>query len=177
MKTTYYTLKKEKEMSSSNTASTSSVVSSGIWNKIWNLKVPLKLVFIWKACNNALPSRDNLFKRHIAPSPFCQICSKEEETSEHLLFFCPHASATWFSSSLGFKLNKARFGSLSDWWQSLFSIHSSHDNYFTILCSVLCWQLWKSRNQAIFNQTSPNPVVTNRKAHNVIGEVQQLVLP
>lgn len=37
--------------------------SSKVWKKIWQLRVPRVVKpFLWRACNNSLPTRDNLFK-------------------------------------------------------------------------------------------------------------------
>lgn len=34
------------------------------------------------------------------------------------IFFCPHASATWFASPLGFGISSQNMGSFSSWWNS-----------------------------------------------------------
>jgi hypothetical protein len=47
--------------------STSSVHSAiPIWRRLWNLKLPRYiLVFLWRACNDILPTKNNLCKRKI----------------------------------------------------------------------------------------------------------------
>ena len=38
---------------------------SVFWNNIWGLKVLAKVEhFIWRACNESLPTKENLFRRH-----------------------------------------------------------------------------------------------------------------
>ena len=46
---------------------------------IWKLKVtnPAK-VFLWKACSNILPTKDNLQRRGIKMDVLCNFCKREE---------------------------------------------------------------------------------------------------
>lgn len=65
--------------------------NSDIWKGIWNLKVPnSEKHFMWRACHDILPTRENLMKRKIASDPLCPICSLEVETVSHILW-----SAHW----------------------------------------------------------------------------------
>ena len=66
------------------------------WKKIWALKVPPKVkTFLWRACSNILPTRDNLFRRKIQIDPICELCSQTRETCDHLLWECPFARNVW----------------------------------------------------------------------------------
>jgi hypothetical protein len=40
---------------------------------------------MWRACQNILPTKDNLVKRKIIQDPLCPICGLEPETS---FIFC-----------------------------------------------------------------------------------------
>lgn len=65
-----------------------------MWNKIWSLNMPLKVrMFIWRACSNCVPTRDNLHRRRIDPQ--CQICHHRAETVSHILWECPFARNVW----------------------------------------------------------------------------------
>ena len=61
-------------------ASTSTIGSSNLdnqrkfWKGLWQLRVPNKIkLFVWTACNDALPTMGNLHRRHIAPSDHCNL--------------------------------------------------------------------------------------------------------
>jgi hypothetical protein len=41
-------------------------------------------IFLWKACNNILPTKENLFKKGIGLDSKCPTCALENETLEHL---------------------------------------------------------------------------------------------
>ncbi|XP_059437059.1 uncharacterized protein LOC132170184 [Corylus avellana] len=52
-------------------------------------------MFIWRACHNMLPTKSNLCKKKVLDSPSCPICHLEEESTEHILWYCPSASDVW----------------------------------------------------------------------------------
>ena len=44
------------------------------WKEIWSLNVPSKIrTFIWRACSNCLPTRDNLHRRRVRVEPTCEL--------------------------------------------------------------------------------------------------------
>jgi hypothetical protein len=68
-----YHLGKEIQRRSEGECSKSSL-SAEIWKAIWSINVPNPVkVFLWKAGNNILPTRVNLFKRKVVEA-MCQCC-------------------------------------------------------------------------------------------------------
>jgi hypothetical protein len=60
------------------------------------MKVPNPVkIFIWRACQNILPTNDNLQKKGIPLDPLCLFCKKEVETMKHILWNCPSAADVW----------------------------------------------------------------------------------
>lgn len=59
------------------------------WKKLWSLEV-LEIVksFMWKACKNVLPMRQNLYKKHVLDNFLCMVCKQEEEIVIHVLWRC-----------------------------------------------------------------------------------------
>ena len=46
-----------------------------VWRKLWQLNVPPKVrMFLWKACSNILPTRENLNRRRVQVDPMCGMC-------------------------------------------------------------------------------------------------------
>jgi hypothetical protein len=67
-----------------------------LWKKIWNLKGSKVIkFFLWKACNDILPTREKLFKRKITLDPLCPICWRELESTCHILWNCPKTQDAW----------------------------------------------------------------------------------
>ena len=46
---------------------------SKVWAKVWKMKVPNKIrVFAWIACQNILPTCENLFLRQVISDEYCE---------------------------------------------------------------------------------------------------------
>jgi hypothetical protein len=75
-----YFLEHEKKLKTKGEGSEPKV-GEQIWKTIWRLKVtnPTK-VFLWKACSNILPTKDNLQRRGIKLDVVCDFCKQEEES-------------------------------------------------------------------------------------------------
>ena len=52
---------------------------------------------MWRACNDALPTTENLQRRHIAPSDRCNLCQEQSEDVVHALWLCKDISRVWLS--------------------------------------------------------------------------------
>ncbi|KAI9185039.1 hypothetical protein LWI28_003582 [Acer negundo] len=54
------------------------------WKTLWRLRIPAKVkIFIWKACNNWLPTAWNLMKLKLDVDPFCPVCRRKPESMVH----------------------------------------------------------------------------------------------
>jgi hypothetical protein len=58
---------------------------------------------VWRACNNSLPSKLNLFCPHVVEDPLCTVCGQERESVTHILWECPLARNVWALSLHAFK--------------------------------------------------------------------------
>jgi hypothetical protein len=66
------------------------------WKMIWGLKIPNSTkVFLWRACNNLLPTRANLRRKGMDLEENCVICIHEPESIQHVLWECPSAQDVW----------------------------------------------------------------------------------
>lgn len=71
-----------------------------VWKQIWSLRSPRVVqFFLWKACQNILPTKANLYKRNLSLDPLCPICGRSEETVCHILWHCPSTHDVWSECS------------------------------------------------------------------------------
>ncbi|XP_059446681.1 uncharacterized protein LOC132178249 [Corylus avellana] len=85
----------EEENNKKPECSSSSKVS-GLWGEIWKLAIPsVGKNFMWRACNNLLPTKKKLLHRKVVQESMCPICGMEEETVCHILWDCPSARDVW----------------------------------------------------------------------------------
>lgn len=62
---------------------------NAIWKGIWKMKSTNGVKnFMWRACKNLLPTKDNLLRKRVIEDPFCPICNLEAETTLHALWDC-----------------------------------------------------------------------------------------
>jgi hypothetical protein len=65
---------------------------------LWHKNVPLKVgIFAWRLFRDRLPTKDNLFRRHVIAAD-AQTCSGEcgeMETSSHLFLHCDFFGSVW----------------------------------------------------------------------------------
>jgi hypothetical protein len=87
VKSEYHMLK---EMESWKIATGSSTRGgSDFWKRLWALPVPnVEKIFLWRACHDILPTRENLHKRKIIEEPSCPVCGLEVESRLHILWSC-----------------------------------------------------------------------------------------
>lgn len=65
---------------------------SALWSGIWRMPIANAMKnFIWRACQNLLPTKENLMRRKVVNDPMCHICSLEVETTFHIIWGCPSA--------------------------------------------------------------------------------------
>jgi hypothetical protein len=61
-----------------------------IWKVLWAMEVPNTVkLFCWRACNNLLPTKTNLFFKKVVDNMKCPCCEADDETIIHALWECP----------------------------------------------------------------------------------------
>ena len=66
------------------------------WKMIWAMNVPPKVKsFLWRACSNILPTRENLRRRKVQVDERCELCRQQPKTRAYLLWECPFARNVW----------------------------------------------------------------------------------
>lgn len=56
--------------------------------------------FIWQACSNILPIKENLHRRHVTDYPIYPLCESSVETIGHVLWSCPAARDVWYECNI-----------------------------------------------------------------------------
>jgi hypothetical protein len=66
------------------------------WKKIWAINVPnASKIFMWRACQNVLPTKQNLLRKGVGNDDLCPCCMLEVESVIHVLWCCPGAQDVW----------------------------------------------------------------------------------
>jgi len=121
----------------------------------WKIKVPLKIkTFLWFLKKGVTLTKDNLIKRNWKGSAKCCFCNYNE-TIQHLFFECHIAKFIWFTVFIAFNIKPpTSFTHLLGAWIKGF--HHTVRNQVLVGVTALCWALWLSRNEIIFERKVPN---------------------
>ncbi|XVF16185.1 hypothetical protein REPUB_Repub10bG0010000 [Reevesia pubescens] len=141
---------------------------SRLWKAIWSLPVPNKVkIFGWRACQNIIPTMENLHKRKVSTYSYCMICNTKTETILHALRDCHFASEVW----MFFHGNKGQRWcsplSFKEWFTGILddTDQASWGSYLMIM-----WCLWDSRNELVHKGKQKRPSEVTRTAITMLDE-------
>ncbi|XP_071939020.1 uncharacterized protein [Coffea arabica] len=127
---------------------------SMVFDSIWHPQIPLKIsFFMLRLLLERLPLPDRLCKLGLHLPSKCFCCdSASEESIEHLFSKGHIASTVWnyFGALCGLTFPGSSLRSrIVGWW--LHSYDSEIQRFIgRILSNIVCWQIWKARNKALF---------------------------
>ncbi|XP_025679202.1 uncharacterized protein [Arachis hypogaea] len=107
----------------------------------------------------------------MAQDPLCQICLNGMETVEHALLRCDWARATWFRAECQWTPTPETVNSIESWMvKCIRRIREGggddQDKRISKL-GFLLWEIWKIRNNKLFQQQEVNPSWTISKARTL----------
>ena len=162
----YRFLKEESELLASPQAPP--ICDKKVWKAIWKLQVPPKIRnFIWRACRNALPTKQALMRRKIVADLICERCKLDVEDAEHALWSCPELDVVWadqvpwkFRHEVGF----SRVKELLSW---MVEKGAPLEQF-----AFMAWSVWSQRNKVCLNlQSSPLHQVA-KQARTMLAQYQ-----
>ena len=122
----------------------------------WRSRLPSKIkIFCLLADSDRFSSRSNLHYKGCAPSSAC-ISSGAVETTRHILFGCARAVETWQ------RLACDVTGCRSIW--DIPCPAPGGDEAWVLCLAAILWQLWKARNDSVFNARSDTATEVLRHA-------------
>jgi hypothetical protein len=127
----------------------------GIWKAIWGLPVPnTTKMFLWKACHNLLPTKENHFHRRVVSDQLCPICTIEVESMLHILWTCPPATDVWCSGPKSLQKSRGGGTNFSPVLEALLQRCGSEDFE---LWAVISRKIWLRRNSFVFGGAFISP--------------------
>nr|XP_027090235.1 uncharacterized protein LOC113711271 [Coffea arabica] len=136
-------------------------------SKMWRMDIKGKhKTCLWKCLNQALPVNELIYYGTRMREPICQVCGAGEETIEHLFFFCNPAKEVWKFAPVQWDGIADSRGNFNKWWSGLMEATSRNKGHQHQALTVnILWQLWKARNEKVFNNKCRNPFDIVQKAH------------
>ena len=117
---------------------------------LWKVKIPLKIkIFMWFLNSKVLLTKDNLAKRRWTGSQKCCFCDTNE-TVHHLFLACPFAKIVWRMIYFAYNIPPpANINNMFGNW--LNRVPKNDKNKIRIGISAICWTIWRTRNDIVFN--------------------------
>lgn len=117
------------------------------WKTFWSIKAPPQVMnLVWRASMYCLSTLVQLQTKHVQVNNVCPVCKEGAETIMHVLVQCKAASACW-------KVFETNISIEGDWefmdWLAHILASQSHANKAKSL--TLCWSVWRSRNDLVWN--------------------------
>ncbi|XP_043697105.1 uncharacterized protein LOC122647863 [Telopea speciosissima] len=148
-----------------------------VWNRIWSIQsLPKIKVLLWRSCNEALATGAGLQARRVNIDPSCSKCGFQSKNGDHILFDCPFARNVWFGRPLQF--SPPERPSLVDWiysWNVWFKQDKKMAREAISRASFICWYLWRSRNEQVFNGKTWDPSDVLQMADKAFVEISNAV--
>lgn len=121
--------------------------------KVWKVQTSPKIrVFLWKSLSEALPSAELISARGMKVDMRCQTCGEEPESINHMLFQCSLARQVWALSEIPYPQGGFDNNSLFANMNTLLTLNYRSQGRAEVkrIWPWILWQLWKRRNEVIF---------------------------
>jgi hypothetical protein len=126
-----------------------------MWKAIWKIEVPRATKsFLWKACNEILPTKGKLSQKHVTSDPLCPICCLETETTGHILWTCASAQDVWAECPR--RIQKCH-GEATDFMSIMEQLLSKCSTEEVQLAVLVARQIWHRRNSVVFSGSFKSP--------------------
>src|SRR4051812_9467764 len=104
---------------------------------------------MWFLKNKVLLIKDNLAKRQWMGCQKCCFCDSLESI-EHLFLYCPFARIIWRMMFFAFDITPpTNINNMFD--NCLHGVDKQNKSRIRIGVSALCWSIWNTRNDFVFN--------------------------
>ena len=98
-KSAYKMLTSKQDFSTPSPFDTSA--QTNCWRRIWPLSIPNKIKhFLWRACHESLPTKENLLVRNVTRNALCEWCNEEVKDTVHAWWGSPILKEVWWEEEI-----------------------------------------------------------------------------
>ncbi|GKU92387.1 hypothetical protein SLEP1_g6121 [Rubroshorea leprosula] len=127
-----------------------------LYKRVWCRLVPTKVcAFVWKAIQDRIPSKMNLYRRGIVQNlnlATCTLCNGGIEDTNHLLLHCNFAYSVWSKCLQWWRISSVRAENCyASFEQQPASFKNANNRAgWDAVCCAIIWSLWIARNERAF---------------------------
>lgn len=128
--------------------------------------------FVWRLLLDHLQTKEQLNKRRVPVTPFCDICHEDLETSSHIFQACPLAQSAWHLFSSPIQVLQSNSISCSDWVTNYILLFYSDDGLRGTKIKNFIWTLWSiwlHINERLFRNVQPEVSRISQNLQDIIA--------
>ncbi|XP_031120628.1 uncharacterized protein LOC116023758 [Ipomoea triloba] len=145
---------------------------------IWKITCVERVkLFVWKVAVNGLLTNAERLRRGLSSNADCPRCGAHDESIDHLLRHCDFAKECWESASTPAGFMASFHLPLTDWMMKACTTQTQDDgSRWNTVFPYLLWNMWKARNNLVFNSIngSANDIII--KANREAKEAHRILL-
>jgi hypothetical protein len=121
---------------------------------LWQIRVPTRIkIFLWYLKKGVILTKDNLARHPGNGNTRCSFCHSPESI-QHLFLDCLYAKFLWCTVHVLFGIPPPQsIDDLFNRWSKMAS--NKHNSLLLTTASALCWTVWITRNQVVFDKCRP----------------------
>ncbi|XP_074267339.1 uncharacterized protein LOC141590668 [Silene latifolia] len=137
------------------------------WHLICKLPVQQRIrMFIWLSSHNRIMCNYNRVRRGLSDDPLCPRCLTGDETTDHLLRSCPFSTELWMQLGMPLAYDSFFYSSFTRWVSdNVRNTSAIASNDWPMKSAIVCWWIWKWRNNVVFGRGNENPTDPVRFLH------------
>jgi hypothetical protein len=124
-------------------------------------------MFIWRACKNIIPTKDNLYSRKVVNEKPCPISGRETESFGHILWTYPSAQDVWRSGLRKFQKGASMEDNFS---HLLFTTLTRCDPEEVDLWAIIARKIWFRRNKVVHGGEFTDPTIVIQEATRLLHD-------
>ncbi|CAN1747938.1 Putative ribonuclease H protein At1g65750 [Linum perenne] len=129
------------------------------WSTVWKWEGPQRVRhFLWIVSNNKLLTNAERYRRHLSDCSDCGVCLATPETSLHVLRDCAVSREVWGRFQNISEQPDFFTANMETWWITNLSRAATARSF-----GLICWVLWKCRNERIFEGSNTNAVGIDKR--------------
>ncbi|XP_058748812.1 uncharacterized protein LOC131621788 [Vicia villosa] len=115
-----------------------------------NFARPRAKVFMWLICQNRLATKVRMKNMGLLQHTTCQLCNKDEEDLDHLMFKCPATAHIWMDMKRWLNIDQNQHIHL-DWLKRMAKGKGWKNQFVKAAATEACYGIWMYRNSTIFD--------------------------
>ncbi|XP_042969068.1 uncharacterized protein LOC122301750 [Carya illinoinensis] len=142
-------------------------IKTKVWQKCWRIRVPNAVKsFLWRAANESLPTKLNLYKRKVVESPLCPIYLLHPEFVAHANWSCKAAQDVWTLSLRRIQKTRVDNGSFREILKDIMA-NLTDEEIFEMAFTTK--QIWNQRTTWVFENIFGPPYAAVDKSNSKVS--------